>query len=326
MTGTTRTLMGLRARNLFLVLPFAALPLAAMACGGDESVASAREVDVPVTPVRTVASTSESTPVVIRTIGGDLTPPPSYVSGDEAYKVGDYRAARTLFKAFVDNTPEDAHGHYMLGLSSWKSGDFTGAEQAFDRAIALDPTFAKSYFNKARVLLDLKRAPEALEVIAKGRAIDSTSSEVARLTARAQAESGDVAAAMATYKDLLVTNENDAWGLNNLGMLMLTSGDKQGALGSFARAAQLRPTAPVFLNNLGMALEQSGYGMAALRRYELAVQHDSSFVKAVRNSERLKKLIVTDSVLVDEVNVDDLAEKFRVTVRSWKVEVPKPTP
>jgi tetratricopeptide (TPR) repeat protein len=312
----THTPMG--RKNLARILSLA-LPVALIACGGDEPASG-----VPEAVARTVASASvtPATAVEIKTLGGTVPTPPTYESASDAYKGGDFRAAAVMYRSAVVTTPEDVHGQYMLGLSSWKSGDFSGAKEAFDKAIALDPRFAKAYFNQARVLLDLKRAPEALEMIEKGRAIDSTSSDVWRLTARARAESGDVDGAIATYRDLLGRNEADSWGLNNLGMLLLQRGDVEGSLGPLARAVQVQPTAPLFLNNLGMALERSGHPVAALRRYELAVQHDASYVKAVRNVERLKGL-VTDSTLVDEVNVKALAEQFRQTVRAWKVEVPK---
>ncbi|HET8772047.1 MAG TPA: hypothetical protein VFM71_13770, partial [Gemmatimonadaceae bacterium] len=55
--------------------------------------------------------------------------------------------------------------------------------------------------------------------------------------------------------------------------------------------------------------------------YELAVLHDSTYHKAVANVERLKA-IVTDSVRVDEVDVGEIAERFRQEVRLWKVEAP----
>jgi tetratricopeptide (TPR) repeat protein len=228
-----------------------------------------------------------------------------------------------MYRAQVDSASTDGHGYYMLGLANWKAGDFAGAKSAFDQAIALSPQFAKAYFNQGRVLLDLDRASEALEAIAQGRAIDPESSEGWRLVARAQAEEGDVDAAIATYRELLVRDESDAWGLNNLGMLLFERGDVAGALGPLARAVQVRPTAPLFLNNLGMVLERSGYPVAALRRYTLAVQHDSSYTKAVRNVERLTA-VVTDPTVGDEVDVRGVAEAYRQVVRSWAVEVPSP--
>jgi tetratricopeptide (TPR) repeat protein len=287
MTRATRSPMGPVARTLYLALPFAA-----MACGGGETQSVETAEARSLTPVTTVSRVAPPPTIETRTLGGDLP------------------------------TPTDAKGFYTLGITQWQAGDFHGAKDAFDRSIELDGKFAKAYFNQGRVLLALKRAPEALEMITKGREVDSTSSDGWRLVARAKYESGDVEGALQTYRDLLVLDEKDAWGLNNLGMLMLDRGDVQGALGPLARAVQVRGTAPIFLNNLGMALEKSGYTVAALHRYELAVKHDTTYAKAANNVERMKAIGV-DGTLGDEVDVKDLAEQFRLTIKSWKVEVPK---
>ncbi len=318
MTAVTRNPIGRLTLSAALVLP-----LAAMACGGDESTASVREAEArSVTPIRRVEPT---TTLVVRTPSGTPVPPkatPEFETAADAYIAGEFRAAATMYKVHVATTPDDALGYYMLGLSSWKAGDFTGAKEALDRSIALNPGSAKTYFNQARVLLDLKRFSEALETIEKGRGIDSTTSEGVRLTARAQAESGDVEGALDTYRDLLIRDEADAWGLNNFGMLMLDRGEFLEALGPLARAVQVRPTAPLFHNNLGMALERAGYPITALRHYELAEQHDSTFTKAAKNVARLRALI-TEGTPVDEVSVPQLAEQFRGKVKAWKEGLPR---
>jgi tetratricopeptide (TPR) repeat protein len=307
---------------------FISLAFIAMACGDDRSTVPEGRTTTksPVVSATPAASfTTVSAPAIVEPVTPvtDVPRTVSFGSADDAYKAGDYRTATRMYRSQLEGTPNDGHGHYMLGLSSWKSGDFDGANKAFDRSIELNPGFAKSYFNQGRVLLDLNRVGEALEVIEKGRTIDSTSGDGLRLVARAKAEGGDVDGAISTYRELLVRDETDVWGLNNLGMLLFERGDIEGALGPLARAVQVRPTAPLFLNNLGMALERQGHLVAALRRYELAVQHDSGYVKSVRNAERLKG-VVTDSTLTDEVSVNDLAESFRQTVRGWKVESPTP--
>lgn len=284
-----------------------AVPFAVIACAGGEqsstvSVAEAAPVEV-TTP--TLIPTIDSAPVT-----------PTFESPIDAYNAGRYREAAEMYRSKLGGNTSDAHGWYMLGLSRWKAGDLAGAKDAFDTSISVDGTFAKSYFNQARVLMDMKRAPEALEMVEKGRMLDSTSPDGLRLKARAQAESGDVEGAMATYRALLVRDDADVWGLNNLGVLLLDVGQFEDAVGPLARVVQVRSTSPLFQNNLGMALERSGYKVAALAHYRMAVQHDSTFAKAVKNVERLEGLV--DGTTAVEVNVRDLAEQFRQKVKGWK--------
>ena len=304
MYATTRSAIG----RLIVALPFAIT-----ACGGDKNTATLATAEaklaVPVAQAaRLTTVTNGGTPV---------SPTEKYESGEAAFKAGKYHDAADMYKARVIAKPADANGLYMLGLSSWKAGDFAGAKDAFDKSIELNPGFAKSNLNEPRVLLDMKRAPEALELIAKGRGIDSTSPDGVRLKARAQSESGDIEGAMQTYRDLLVRDDADTWGLNNLGVLLLDRGEFTDALGPLARVVQVKPTAPLFQNNYGMALERSGYKVAALRHYEEAVRNDSTFTKAVKNAERLRG-VVTDTTATEEVSVNDMAESFRLKVKTWK--------
>jgi len=308
------------------------VPFALAACGGDQ--ADARPVAATKAPATTPPVTQPVTATAIpasNVTGGAVTPdksefvmPATYDNANSVYKAGHYPEAAVMFERYVASKPDNAFGLYMLGLSSWKAGDLSRAAEAFDKAIDINPAFAKSYFNSARVLLDLKRAPEALERVEKGLSIDSTSGDGWRLKARAQANSGDLDGAEETYRQLLSRNDEDLWGLNNLGVLMLDAGNYEDALGPLARLVQLKPTAPLFQNNFGMALERSGYPVTAKHAYEAAVRDDSTFGKAVKNLERMKG-IVTDTAAVDEVNVQDLAEQFRLKVRQWKeTSTPKP--
>ena len=306
MFATTRSALVRVSRTAIFALPFAIV-----ACGGDKSTAistAEAKSPVPVTPAARLTTVTNGTSVA---------PTGTYENGEAAFKAGKYHDAAEMYKVRVETKPTDANGFYMLGLSSWKAGDFGGAKDAFDKSIELNPAFAKSYFNEARLLLDMKRAPEALELIEKGRAIDSTSSDGVRLKARAESEGGNVEGAMQTYRDLLVRDDADTWGLNNLGVLLLDRGEFTDALGPLARVVQVKPTAPVFQNNFGMALERSGHNVAALRHYEEAVRNDSTFTKAVKNVERLRG-VVTDTTAKEEVNVNDLAEAFRQKVKAWK--------
>lgn len=290
----------------------AALPFAIVACGGNRSTAVSTAEAKPAVPVTPAAHLT-----TVTNGGAGVSPTETYETGEAAFKAGKYRDAAEMYKVRVGAKPADANGYYMLGLSSWKAGDFAGAKEAFDKSIELNPGNAKSYFNEARVLLDTKRAAEALELIERGRAIDSTSPDGVRLKARAESEGGNIEGAMQTYRDLLAHDDADTWGLNNLGVLLLDRGEFTDALGPLARVVQVKPTAPLFQNNYGMALERSGYKVAALRHYEEAVRNDSTFAKAVRNVERLR-IVVTDTTAQEEVSVNDLAEAFRLKVKAWK--------
>lgn len=307
-------------RPRWLYAAIAALALAA--CGGKESE--------PAPVVQSGPSSTQSAPVIPAgspvTSGEPAAPATTsarFEDGETLYKEGRFAEAKAVFTAYVETRPENAFGHYMLGLSSWKSGDLLTAERAFARAIETDPTHVKSLFNSARVLMDLDRNAEALERIQIARTIDSTSAEGVRLLARAQHRLGKVEEAVSAYRLALTGDERDVWAMNNLGMLYLEQKNPQEALGPLARAVQLRPTSPIFQNNLGMTLELLGDVSGAKQGYLNALKADSTYAKAKANSERLGDVVV-DPASAAAIDVTGAAEVFRQQVKMWKEAVSPP--
>lgn len=247
----------------------------------------------------------------------------SFGEAETALNAGRVDEARDSLVRYVETSPENPWGHYLLGLAHYRKGDLAAANRAFDRSIELNDQNAKSFFNSGRTLLALGRNHEAFERVESGLLLDSASVDGLRLLARAHARLGNIDGALASYRRALVIDDGDGWTLNNLGVLYLEEGNPEAALGPLARGVLLRPTAPIFQNNLGQALEQTGRGYAAKRAYQAAVKADPTYLKAVKNLERIS-LVVTDSTPSDGVIIEDLAEEFRLQVGMWKDSVPRP--
>ena len=289
-------------------------------CGGEEAKTPARSgVETPSTPPAAQVIPA-SGPTSSRELVSATPRAVSCEDAETAFKSGDYGEARKLFKSYVDSRPDNVWGWYMLGLASWKSGSLNEAEEAFDRAIAKDPTHVKSLLNSARVLMDLGRDGEALERVKAARSLDSTSADAIRLLARAQHRLGHVEEAVSAYREALIRNEGDVWAMNNLGMLYIEQHDPTTALGPLSRAVQLRPASPIFQNNLGMALELTGNLVLAKRAYDDAVKADSTYTKALANAKRLGDVVVEPGK-TPTVEVKDLAETFRLQIKMWKDSV-----
>lgn len=307
-----------RLATAFLALA----PLVVVACGE-------REASSPATTASAGASTPTITaPVTSATNSGITSAAPvtssSYTDGEEAFRGGRYQDAAAIFSAYVDTRPDNVWGHYMLGLSAWKSGDLGRAERAFDQALTIDPEHLKSLINSSRVLMSLGRAVEARERIELALSIDSLSAEARRLDARARYELGDVAGAIASYQRVLTSDDRDTWAMNNLGLIYIEQDQPEQALGPLARAVELRPTAPVFQNNLGIALERTGHPAAAAKAFEAALAADSTYSKAAVSLARVNaRGSVTEG---DTVDLSTLAQTFRLQVQMWQdsVRVPEP--
>ncbi len=294
-----------------LIALSAFVPLALIGCSDSTPTPTTTTVGATTAPAAKPVATTTAEPVV-RTIPADI----SYEDAEAVYRSGRYEDAARHFEVYAASHPKNAFGHYMLGLSAWKSGDHRTAEKAFDAALALDPSHVKSLLNSSRVLLERDRATEALERIERALEIDSVSSDGLRLLGRANVALGRTDDAIDAYRRAIVTDNGDVWAMNNLGLIYIEQGDAEQALAPLARAVELRPTAPVFQNNLGIALERTGQLQGARDAFTAALAADSTYGKAAASLARVNAQ--ADTVSGDTVDLAALAQSFRMQVRVWQ--------
>jgi superkiller protein 3 len=216
--------------------------------------------------------------------------PVSFADGESAYHARNYTEATTIFARFAEQRPDNAWGHFMLGMSSWKGGDLARAEAAFDAALGIDANHMKSLVNSSRVLLDQKRPDQALERLTRASEIDPTSNQVYRLLGRTYHVQGKTDEAVTAYKRAIELDANDSWAMNNLGLLFLEQGRAADALPLLARAVELGKDVAMFHNNLGMALEHTGHFSDAATAYSGALAADANYEKARQNLARIEKV------------------------------------
>ncbi len=250
-----------------------------------------------------------------------VTPEPprevTYEEAETAYNERRYEDATELFTRYTERRSENPWGHYMLGLSAWKSKDFEASEAAFTRALELDSKHFKSYINLSRVLLDTSRPAEALSCIDSALVIDTESNPAYRLRGRAFHQLGQVEDAIAAYRRAIQLDDKDAWSMNNMALLFIEQESFEEALPALARAVQLRDDIAPFRNNLGMALENTGYVRAAEESYEAAVAIDDTNQKALANYERVSAVQV-DSI-TEPIDLAAVAQGFIDEIATWAV-------
>jgi Flp pilus assembly protein TadD len=218
--------------------------------------------------------------------------PVSYADADAAYQAKNYGEAATLFEQYTERRPNNAWGHFMLGLSAWKAGDLMKAEGAFEAALKIDPNHVKSLVNLSRVLIDQHRYDAAVVRLTHAGELDPNSVDVQRLLGRAYAAGHKTDEAVNAYRRAITLDAQDAWSMNNLGLLFLEQDRAEEALPLLCRAVQLRTDVAAFHNNLGMALEHTGRFRAAAEEYRGALTADPGYGKAMQNLARVEVIKV----------------------------------
>jgi len=240
----------------------------------------------------------------------------AYEDAEAAYNNRQYKTAVQLFTIYTTNRDENPWGFYMLGLSAWKAGDDSVAEESFNKALALAPGHVKSLLNLSRVYLDTGRSEEALVRIDEAIDVDPGSSVAYRLKGRALDQLGRADEAIASYREAIAIDEDDAWSMNNMALVMIGQERFEEALLPLARATQLDTTRAVFWNNLGMALERTGRFRSAEQAYSRAFEADDCHEKAYANLVRVQN--VDESTDVAAIDLAEYAQRFIDEMRDLK--------
>ncbi|HVP86288.1 MAG TPA: XrtA/PEP-CTERM system TPR-repeat protein PrsT [Rhizomicrobium sp.] len=211
------------------------------------------------------------------------------LQGQIQFARGNKDQASATFRRLVTRLPQSAGAQLLLGNALAGTKDQDGAISAFSRAIELDPTsmqsrntlidyavqvgdsdralgaahdYAAAYPGPAAdvlvadTLVKLKRADEAKNLLAKSYAAKPSQS-VMLAYERISVATGDVAKARSLLSDWIRKNPNDVDALREYGSLLLTSGDKAGALKQFEAVLKLRPYDVIALNNVGWLIQKS---------------------------------------------------------------------
>ena len=222
----------------------------------------------------------------------DTTPkvkgPASFADGEAAYTAKNYTEAATIFENYTTQKPDNAWGHFMLGLSTWKAGDLGKSQKAFETALTIDPDHFKSLVNLSRVLIEKKEYDGAINTLMKAGDIEPSAADVYRLLGRAYHAQGKTDDAVDAYTRAIELDDKDAWSMNNLGLVLLEKKQVDEALPFFAKAVELKKDVAAFHNNLGMALEHTGRFGAAATAYANAVTADPAYEKAKQNLARVE--------------------------------------
>jgi Flp pilus assembly protein TadD len=279
---------------------------------GDKSPkpVSAKETRTPESDVRVE---TESTPAPTEPAAS--VAPMSYETADSAFREHRYEDAVRGFTAYTANRPTNAWGFYMLGLSSWRAGDLTGAEAALRQALTIDATHVKSYLNLGRVLIEAGQPDSAIAYLDTVLRIDDSLGEAYRLIGRAHEVKGERDEAVTAYHEALVLDSTDVWSMNNLGLTLIHQGSFDEALRPLARAVELVPEVATFQNNLGIALEQTGHFTLAAEAFRAALAADSGFTKAAVNLERVQSL--KEDPNIPPVDLKSLAQEFVRQIGAW---------
>ena len=221
--------------------------------------------------------------------------------------------AEAVVSDVLQEQPDNAQAHHLLGGLLLVREDFEGAKAEFLKAIELSPAFAKAYHNLAIVHVVQTDLEAALGVLKEG--ITATQHRVPLLVVEAaglyeRLERYDEAVAL--YDAFMEQNPGSALAANNLAMLLITrngegdlaratelvaairdsdnpafldtvawlhhkKGEDELAIPILKRLVEQMPDEPHFLYHLGMSYQATGDKEAAREQLEKALATGKAF-------------------------------------------------
>jgi len=219
----------------------------------------------------------------------------AWKDGVTRFDDGDYAGAVTQLKLAVAGAPGDAYRLYLLGLAQWKSNDLGAAESSLAGSAKLDGSRAKTWINLARVRNGLNDRTGAIEASDKALGLDPTSADALHQKGRAFLElnRGDEAQdALKTAHDL---DPDNGYIANTLGLLLIQMGRPADAIEPLEVAKLRLPHVAYVRNNLGVAYERTGRMEEAKLEYVAAVDAGDMGGKAMKSLVRLGATDTTDT-------------------------------
>lgn len=177
--------------------------------------------------------------------------------GMSAYKSGNYTLARDEFQRAVYNNPRNASYMHNLAAAMKKQGDAAAAEQTLRKALVTDPQHQPTYHSLAMLLKEQNRSPEAIDLMQGWSDQQPYNSDAQVELAWIKRESGDMAGAEQALQQALRVKPNDPIATAQLGQLYQDTNQPERAVAMYRRSLYTRWYQPQVQSRLSQ-LERNG--------------------------------------------------------------------
>jgi tetratricopeptide (TPR) repeat protein len=199
-------------------------------------------------------------------------------------RAGRPQEGERVLRDLLRRQPDIPDRHFFLGVALKDKKDMEGAIASFQKAIALQPTFAHAHNGLGAVLCDAKRDYDgAIACFKKAIALDRKYAHAHHNLGNARKAKGDLHGAIQCYKKALALDPNYATAHYNLGVALDARGKDDEAIACYRRAVAADPRLAPAHNNLGVALADKGDVAGAIACYQKAIAIDPKYANAHAN-------------------------------------------
>lgn len=174
----------------------------------------------------------------------------------------------------------EAESYNLQGIEQFKAGKHEAAIELFNRAIALQPTFAKAFYNLGTVYYALKEFEKAAPAFQRAIEILPSYTGAYNQLGMTYVKTSQYEKALVVLKEAIRQNPNNAIFYYNLGYLYMQWGKFKAAAAELEKSRRLQPDKPETLINLSYAYIQQKRYREAVGIVREIVKRDQSDVPA----------------------------------------------
>jgi tetratricopeptide (TPR) repeat protein/S1-C subfamily serine protease len=198
-----------------------------------------------------------------------------------------YNKSIDIYNEIIKKQPE-AYAYYNRGIVKFTLGNKQEAIADYDRAIAINPKYARAYINRGLAKSDLGNKQAAITDWDRAIAINPKDAEAYINRGAAKSDLGNEQGAIADYDRAIAINPKYAEAYINRGAAKSTLGDKQGAINDYDRAIAINPKDAEAYNNRGAAKFVLGNKQDAITDYDRAIAINPKDAKVYYNRGLVK--------------------------------------
>lgn len=221
--------------------------------------------------------------VVFVSIAPDVvaqTPQELYARGMQAVRQGKYRQAIQELQRAVTLQPDYAKAHAALGTLYLQLGDFPASEKALTLALNINPDLLQAEANLAALYTKTERLDDAIRVYQNLIRRQPESLQVRLGIASAYQQAERFPEAIEAYLESLKRSPNLAAAMANLASCYEAVEDDEQALRYYKAALAVEPNLPMANGNLGAIYQEQGELDKALPLLETAIRQNPQFTAA----------------------------------------------
>jgi tetratricopeptide (TPR) repeat protein len=196
------------------------------------------------------------------------------------HQAGHLREAEQLYQKILQQAPDHADAHHLLGVLAFQTGRHDRAVRLIQQALTLNPGSAPYHSNLGNALLLLGRRDQALAHYRSAIQLQPDFPDPWINVGAVLLDQGKPSEAVAHFRQALRLQPEYPEAYNNLGNACKAQGQLDEAAAHYREALRLRPAFVEAHNNLGLVLLEQGKLSEAVAHFRQALRFQPDFPEA----------------------------------------------